>query len=242
MKLSCLPVSYFGEIIAGTMSVGQWAREAASVGLDAVDLSILFVEGLDLSDLRAMRQEIEDARMRVAMVTTYPDFTNPSAEVRAVEAVRLEQHLAAAAALGAAMVRATAGQAHPETEREDGLTWAIEGLTGALPVAEKHGIQLLFENHSKPGVWDYADFAQPTDIFLSIVEATAGTALGVNFDTANTPGCRRRSTAGPRAGDGSGGERACSGYPHARYPGTDCDRHWPGAFRRGLCAATKQGI
>ena len=186
MKLSCLPVSYFGQIIGGTMSVGQWAREAASVGLDAVDLSILFVEGLDPSDLSALRREIEAAGMRVAMVTTYPDFTNPSAEVRVREATRLEQHIAAAAALGAAMVRATAGQAHPETERDKGLTWAIEGLTGALPVADKHGIQLVFENHSKPGVWDYADFAHPTDIFLAIVGATAGTALGINFDTANT--------------------------------------------------------
>ena len=71
--------------------------------------------------------------------------------------------------------------------KEDaGLAWAVEGLTSVLPVAEGHGIQLVFENHSKPGVWDYADFAQPTDIFLSIVQATAGTALGINFDTANT--------------------------------------------------------
>ena len=186
MKLSCLPVSFFGEIIGGTMSVGQWAREAAAVGLDAIDLSILFVEGQDSSDLKALRQEIGSAGMKVAMVTTYPDFTNPGSEVRAREAARLERHITAAAALGAEMVRVTAGQAHPETDRADGLTWAIEGLTGALAVAEKQGIQLVFENHPKPGIWDYADFAHPTDIFLSIVRATSGTALGINFDTANT--------------------------------------------------------
>jgi sugar phosphate isomerase/epimerase len=179
-------VSYFAQIIAGTMSVGEWARQAAQVGLDAIDLSILFVRDLEASDLRAMRQEIESAGMSVAMITTYPDFTHPIAEIRACEAVLLEQHLAAAGQLGAEMVRVTAGQAHPETEREDGIGWAVEGLIAALPIAEQHGLQLVFENHSKPGVWDYADFSHPTDIFRAIVEGTAGTALGINFDTANT--------------------------------------------------------
>jgi sugar phosphate isomerase/epimerase len=168
------------------MSVGQWAREAVDVGLDAIDLSILFIQGQEPSQLRALRQEIESAGTGVAMVTTYPDFTNPDAKARAREAALLEQHIAAAAALGAEMVRVTAGQAHPATGREEGVRWAVEGLTGALAVADQHGTNLVFENHSKPGVWDYADFAHPTDIFLSIVGATAGTALGINFDTANT--------------------------------------------------------
>ena len=43
MKLSCLPVSYYPQIVNGEKSVGQWACEAASIGLDAVDLSILFL-------------------------------------------------------------------------------------------------------------------------------------------------------------------------------------------------------
>ena len=69
MKLSCLPVSYFGQIIDGTMSVGQWAHEAAEIGLDAVDLSILFVNDQDPGQWEALRQEIESAGMAVAMVT-----------------------------------------------------------------------------------------------------------------------------------------------------------------------------
>jgi sugar phosphate isomerase/epimerase len=132
-----------------------------------------------------MRREIESAGMAVAMVTTYSDFTNPCAEIRAREARRCERHIASAAVLGAEMVRVTAGQAHPEVDQQTGLAWAIKGLTGMLPCAEKHGIQLVFENHSKPGVWEHADFAHPTDRFLSIVDATAGTRLGINFDTAN---------------------------------------------------------
>jgi sugar phosphate isomerase/epimerase len=186
MKLSCLPVSYFDQIIKGRMSVGDWAREAASLGLDAIDLSILFLQGQGSGELRALRREIESCGLRVAMVTTYPDFTHPIPEARARETGKLERDLASALEVGAQMVRITAGQSHPETGETEGLAWAVEGLTAALPLAQQYGIQLVFENHSKPGVWDYADFAMPTEIFLSIVRATNGTALGINFDTANT--------------------------------------------------------
>jgi hypothetical protein len=40
MKLSCLPVSFFSDIIEGRMTLGEWARIGASLGLDAVDFSI----------------------------------------------------------------------------------------------------------------------------------------------------------------------------------------------------------
>jgi len=185
MRLSCLPVSYFGRIIGGEMSVGQWAREAAEIGLDAVDLSILFVGSREPAYLERMRGDVEAAGLRVAMVTTYPDFTHPDPDQRMRQASQLRADIAVAAALGAELVRVTAGQAHPETGREEGIAWAVDGLIRSQAVAKQHGVQLVYENHSKPGVWDYVDFSHPTDVFLSIVEGTSGTALGVNFDTAN---------------------------------------------------------
>ena len=37
MKLSCLPVSFYSDIIAGRMSLGEWARMGVELGLDAVN-------------------------------------------------------------------------------------------------------------------------------------------------------------------------------------------------------------
>ena len=84
------------------------------------------------------------------------------------------------------MVRVTAGQAHPGVTREQGIAWAVEGLTGSLSFARERRVKLVFENHARPAAWEYFDFSYPTEIFLSIVQATSGTELGVNFDTANT--------------------------------------------------------
>jgi sugar phosphate isomerase/epimerase len=186
MKLSCLPVSYFAQIIGGEMSIRDWAHQGAEVGLDAIDLSILFVKERSAAYLHKLREEIEGAGIRVAMVTTYPDFTHPDAAQREREVAQSREDIATAAHLGAELVRVTAGQAHPATGREEGIAWAVEGLTKVLGAREEHGLTLVLENHAKPGAWQYVDFCHPTDIFLEIVERTAGTALGVNWDTANT--------------------------------------------------------
>ncbi len=185
MNLSCLPVSYFGKILAGEMSIGDWAEEAASLGLDAIDLSILFLESHDSKQLDNIRQQIESAEMRVAVVTTYPDFTHPDADERKRQMNLLKDNISKVAAVGSEMIRITAGQAHPETGREEGIRWATEGLKHSIDTAESCGLQLLFENHAKPGAWHYTDFAQPTDIFLEISDALAGTPIKILFDTAN---------------------------------------------------------
>ncbi len=185
MQLSCLPVSFFSDIIEGRMSVGEWARMGASVGLDAVDLSILFVPDRSAPAVAAMRREVEDAGVRVAMVSSYPDFTHPDPAQRQKELVMEQEVFAVAAGLGAEMVRVTDGQAHPETGREEGIEWAVEGLSRLVERVRHTDVTPVFENHAKPGAWEYTDFSQSPDIFLEIVAGTAAVGLGINFDTGN---------------------------------------------------------
>ena len=185
MKLSCIPVSFFKEIIGGSMTVAEWARMGKDVGLDAIDLSILFVPDRSRSAVAGLRKSIEAAGVRVAMFASYPDFTHPDAAQRVRELALAQEVVDVAAGLGAEMVRVTAGQAHPETGREDGIRWATEGLSALVDRTRKTGVRLVYENHGKPGAWTYTDFSQPPDIFLAIVRATADVGLGLNFDTAN---------------------------------------------------------
>lgn len=185
MKLSCLPVSFFSEIISGEMSLVEWAQIGVSLGLDAIDLSILFTPVRSPAALAQARRQIEDQGIHVAMVTSYPDFTHPDHEQRRRELALEIDAVAAAAQLGAEMVRVTAGQAHPETCREDGIAWAAEGLCSLVEATRSSGIMLVYENHAKPGVWQYTDFSQPPEIFLEIVHRTAQAGLKINFDAGN---------------------------------------------------------
>jgi sugar phosphate isomerase/epimerase len=185
MKLSCLPVSFFDEIITGRMTVGEWAEMGADIGLDGIDLSILFVPDRRLSTAAALRRDIERAGTTVTMVTTYPDFVHPEATQRLRELDLEREAVAIAKEIGAKYVRVTAGQAHPETGRESGVVWAVEGLTRLAEETKGSCVTLVYENHGKPGAWEYTDFSQPPDIFLEIAHAVEGVGLGINFDTAN---------------------------------------------------------
>jgi sugar phosphate isomerase/epimerase len=185
MKLSCLPVSFFSNIIEGSMSVFEWAQMGASLGLDAIDISILFTPDHNPQKLAAIRRDVESTGMRILMVTSYPDFTHPDAAQRERELALEQDVVAVAAALGAQYVRVTAGQAHPETGRAEGVTWAIQGLRRLAESTQGSGITLVYENHAKPGAWTYTDFSQPPEIFLEIARSIADAGIGVNFDTGN---------------------------------------------------------
>jgi len=185
MRLSCLPVSFFAEIIDGRMPVAEWARMGRALGLDAIDLSILFVQPRTVEQARNLRRQIEDAGSRVAMITTYPDFTHPDAAQRREELSLAIETVHIAEALGAELIRVTAGQAHPATGRAEGIGWAVEGLSRLVEAVRGAPVRPVYENHAKPGAWEYTDFSTPPEIFLEIARGTAPSGLGINFDTGN---------------------------------------------------------
>jgi len=185
MKLSVLPVSLFKNIISNEMSVGDWAREGVFLGLDAIDISIIFLEKRDSQYLKNFRREIENEGIQVAIASTYPDFTNPDKGERIRQREQFQKDIQDLAEVGTRIIRVTAGQAHPGLKIKDGKKWALEGIIGSLEIAKRSGVQLVFENHSKPGVWKYPDFDFPTDIFLSLAKELEGTPVKILFDCAN---------------------------------------------------------
>ena len=185
MKLSCLPVSFYPDLIAGRMSLGEWARMGRELGLDAVDASILFFVDRSEKALSRARREVEVEGMSLGMMSTYPDFTHPEAWARAREIDAARETVDVAVELGMSYVRAIAGQAHPETELEAGIAWAVDGLRAVVEQSRGTGVEVVYENHDQAGVMDYPDFSARQEVFLQIVESTAPFDLGINYDTGN---------------------------------------------------------
>lgn len=185
MKLSCLPVSLFPSILADALTIKEWSVMAAGMALDAIDISILFLKSRNLEYLRNIREDIEASGMQIAVCNTYPDLTHPDSSERRRQLSQLKADIGAASRLGAKLVRITAGQAHPGIEKKPGIEWVLEAFHEAARAAQSEGIKLAYENHSKPGVWNYADFSHPTDVFLEIAEGIKDTSIGILFDTAN---------------------------------------------------------
>ena len=185
MRLSCLPVSLYPDLLSGRLTPGAWFRLAAALGLDGADLSVAHVRSRSPAYLDGLNSEAVDAGVSIAMLVTYTDFIQPSASKRAQEIDELRRWIDAAARLGASHLRVTAGQAHPEVGESEGLDWAVAGLVACLDHAETAGVRLLYENHVRGAAWTRNDFTQPAARFLEVVRRTEGSTLGVLFDTAN---------------------------------------------------------
>jgi sugar phosphate isomerase/epimerase len=186
MKLSCLPVSLYPGLTAGTFTLADWFGFAAQLGLDGADVSVVHLPSRRPADLRALRQQAEGLGIQIAMIVTYADFTHPDEHERGHQVEDIRSYCEVAAELGASYMRVTAGQAHPGVERATGIEWAVNGLLACLEQAAAMGITLCYENHTKGYAWRYNDFSQPADRFLEIVRRTEGSSLKLLYDTANT--------------------------------------------------------
>lgn len=186
MELSCIPVSYFEEIIKNKKSIFQWATEAKEIGLDYIDLSVLFFQRFDEEYFIGIKNKLEKLNTRIAIINSYTDFTHPDAKKRKNELLKVQDCIKAAEILGAKYLRITAGQAHPQTSITDGIKWAIEGFEKASELSAGTSAELVFENHSKPGIWDYPDFSFQTGNFLEIYKIIKDSQIKILFDTANT--------------------------------------------------------
>ena len=185
MKVSCLPCSLFQEIISGKISLEEWVGSARAMNLDGVDFSTMFIQQHTPTYMRRMQEMIAASGTRLVMCATYPDLTNPDRLQREREMKYLEYDIATTSQLGFKYLRVLAGQGYPEMERRRGINLAIEGLRRAAEFAERMGIRLLYENHSKPGAWDYADFSFPLDIFFEVLDGISDTGIRLNFDLGN---------------------------------------------------------
>ncbi|HIB98149.1 TPA: hypothetical protein EYO63_00390 [Candidatus Poribacteria bacterium] len=185
MKLSCLPVSLYEDIFSGKRSILDWVHFGADLGLDGIDVSVKFFPTRETQMLEAIFEEAQRAELDICTLVCYPDFTHPDAFQREREIEQMKSDVRLAATLGAKFVRVTAGQNHPGLHRKQGICWAVEGLCRVLDEAEKVGVILAYENHTKGAPWQYWDFSQPGDIFLEILGNFTDTSLKVCFDTAN---------------------------------------------------------
>jgi sugar phosphate isomerase/epimerase len=186
MKLSCLPVSLYPDLTAGVRTLADWFRFAAGLGLDGADVSVVHLASRQPAYLQGLRRQAEEAGVQIAMIVTYADFTHPDAAERKRQVEAIRSFCDVAAELGASLMRVTAGQKHPGVEREEGIEWAVAGLTACLDKATSTGVTLCYENHTRGYAWTYNDFSQPAEIFLEIFRRTEGAGLQLLYDTANT--------------------------------------------------------
>lgn len=185
MRLSCIPVSFFAPISQGQMTVAEWLDFAAELGLDGIECGPLLVKPLGPVTPAEFGRMAEARGLAVSNYTGYSDFAHPDAHVRKNELADVLRNLGAAREMGAPSVRVLTGQQWPGVNLEDGIRWVVEGVRRAAEAAERMGLRVNLENHTKAATWTHFDFAMRGEVFLRTMEGLRGVPVGVQFDIAN---------------------------------------------------------
>ena len=184
MKLSCIPVCFFGAIMREkTMSREDWLKIAVEVGLDGTEIYETFVGDLDASGLAKFTDVVHNAGLKVSMFSREDNFANPAEREQAVAQVK--RSVDQAVICGTDIVRVTAGCPHtPEersyiqdTNRDDVVRSSVAGLKACLDYAEENKVMLAIEDHPVIG-WDVEEF-------MRILDLLDDERLKVNLDTSN---------------------------------------------------------
>ena len=139
MPISCIPVSLYPDFRSGQLTNADWIKLGAEAGVDGVDFSVSFLPD-DPKALGEIRRQLEDAGLKGVMVVGHQDFTHPDPDKRRQEIEQAIKWVKMAAALGCPYVRTTAGQAHPQLSRQQGIDLAVAGMNEVARVAFDLGV------------------------------------------------------------------------------------------------------
>lgn len=182
VKFSCLPVSLYQKFTSGLLDIPAWSVIASEMGLDSIDINAMFFKDLTLEQLVAVRKNL---KLPVLMVSAYSDFTNENEQMRMQAVNDALRHIESAGAIGASYIRLTAGQCYPDMDEARTIENIYDCFEKCVPTAERNGITIIIENHSKPGAWQYPDFDFCIDRFSHLWDRLKMLPVGVNFDVAN---------------------------------------------------------
>lgn len=184
MKISAFPKCWLEDISEGRMSLFEWIDIATELECEGLELYPPFLTEYSPEYLRKVRSAVESRGMVVSMMCQSPDFTVPKEELPCQIARQCEM-IRVTAELGGGFCRVLSGQKRPWQDTQETLRQVVGCIEQCIPTAESCGIVLAIENHFKDGYWQYPEFAQKEDVFLSILDAIDSPWFGVQYDPSN---------------------------------------------------------
>ncbi|MBT4091871.1 MAG: sugar phosphate isomerase/epimerase [Deltaproteobacteria bacterium] len=186
MKLSCLPVCFYGAIVREkSMTWEDWLDIAVDYGLEGTEIYGAHFDDSDATDLMKLSDMIHKKGLQVTMFTTENDFSRPDKKEQAI--VQVQKAVDAALLFKADIVRVTASSPYgpfkadrkwiDEADRDEVVQSCADGLKACLDYAAEKQVTLALEDHPLIG-WNI-------DEFMKILDLVGDERLKVNLDTSN---------------------------------------------------------
>lgn len=172
---------YFGEVYdtqkdpGRRMSYEDFLRRAMQLEVDGVSLETCFLESLEESYLRKLKEITDRGNLEVVVAWGHPDGYEGGKNPGASE--DLTKHFRTCEILGATVMRIVGSSLSFRNEpRRPQITSLIRLLKEPAKIASDNGIRLAMENH----------FDFTADEILEILQGVNSDSLGVTYDTGNS--------------------------------------------------------
>ena len=185
ISIAAFPKCYLEDITEGRMDVLDWIDMSVQLECEGLEMYSGFLKSLENRYLSTLRTRIESHGMTMPMMCYSSDFTIPDKDARQAEINKQIEIIRATAELGGKFCRILSGQARPNVSIEQGVDWVVSAIEACLDEAETCGVKLVIENHFKDAYWQYPEFAQKKEVFLSIVNRIDSPHFGVQYDPSN---------------------------------------------------------
>lgn len=185
-KIAVFPKCYVDEIVRKEIPLFDWIDMAKTLGVEGLELYPGFLDSYHSDYLKQVRRYIEENNLKMPMMCYSSDFTFCDDNRRKEEIKKQKEIIEVTAELGGRYCRVLSGQRRPEISIEDGVRWVVESIIECLLTAKNYDIMLVMENHYKDGYWEYPEFAQKKEVFLSIINQIDSPNFGIQYDPSNT--------------------------------------------------------
>ncbi|MGC8833688.1 MAG: sugar phosphate isomerase/epimerase family protein [Armatimonadota bacterium] len=177
VKLSCCAYSFRQYLQSGQMTLEQFVRKCADIGLDGVELTAYYFPTTDEAYLHRLKRFVFLQGLDISGTAVGNNFCQPSPEVRKQQIALVRQWIDISAALGSPVLRVFAGPVPQGHTEEEAREWTIEALKECAEYAQARGVMLALENHG--GITDTAEKT------ISLIKSVASDWVGANLDFGN---------------------------------------------------------
>jgi L-ribulose-5-phosphate 3-epimerase len=185
MQLAVSTASFGGAFHANKLSLMDFPDLCARNGLEAVELNDFCLNG-DWPTIRKLKQKIDQLGLDVCAVAVETNFYRASPDEIERERRHIEEYIPIAAFFGAPLLRVDTSPYNkdlPATIIPKGVTdemafdAAVRTFRSLMPLAEKHGITFVLENHG--------GISRTSADQIKITKAVDSKWFRINLDTGN---------------------------------------------------------
>jgi len=177
MRLGCCAYSYRDYLQGGQMTLEEFVRTCAEMGLDGVELTSYYFPSTDRSCLNDIKKHCFSQGLHIAGTAVGNNFCQADPDRRQEQVELAKTWMDHAVILGAPVIRVFAGYVPEGHTEAEAFEWTVACLKECVAYGEKLGVVVALENHG--GITSTAEQ------LLKLVKAVPSPWMGVNLDFGN---------------------------------------------------------